>query len=84
MVKVLYFSTMRESVGKSEETIALPSEVVSVSDLIAFLTRQSPAHARAFASLPTIKIAADCRYVDKDASVRHVREIAFFPPVTGG
>ena len=84
MVKVLYFSKMRALIGRSEEDVALPRGVRCVADLIGVLVRQSPEHARAFATIKPLYVAVDCQYAEQDDSVVGAREIAFFPAVSGG
>lgn len=84
MVRILYFAWVRDAVGVSEETVTLPASVESVDDLIAFLVRRSDDHGRAFADPLRLRVAVDLKMVTFDASVAGAREVAFFPPVTGG
>ena len=75
---------MRQIIGKAEETIAIPADVTTVSGLIDFLKGQDDAYASAFADPRIIRAAIDQAHAPLDASIRGAREIAFFPPVTGG
>lgn len=84
MIIVLYFASVKEKVGLSEEKIDPPSHVTTVSGLIDWLASRSPRHADAFASRATIKSAVDHAHVPHSASIVGAGEIAFFPPVTGG
>ena len=59
-------------------------DVKTVSDFIAWLKTQSPAHAEAFADTGQIRVALDQVHVPFDTAIGDAREIAFFPPVTGG
>ncbi len=84
MATILYFAWVRDAVGKGEEVVDIPDHVATVGDLAAFLSARSEGHARAFADLERLRAAVDLAMVGFDASVVGTREIAFFPPVTGG
>ncbi len=84
MMTVLYFASVKEKVGLSQEQVEPPANVATVSDLMDWLAARSPRHADAFASRSMIKSAVDQTHVPSSASVRTAREVAFFPPVTGG
>jgi molybdopterin synthase sulfur carrier subunit len=83
-MKVLYFAWLRERVGRAEETVEPPAEVVTVADLARWLAAQDEAHAHAFENPAVVRAALDRRHVKPDAPIAGVREIAFFPPMTGG
>ena len=83
-VAVCYFASVRERVGVAREEIMLPAEVVTVADLIAYLKGRSEAHGRAFASPQFIRAALDQVHAKPEARLGSAREVAFFPPVTGG
>jgi molybdopterin synthase sulfur carrier subunit len=83
-MKVLYFAWLRERVGRAEETVEPPAEVVTVADLARWLAGQDEAHAHAFENPAVVRAALDRRHVKPDAPIAGVREIAFFPPMTGG
>lgn len=83
-MKVLYFAWVRERVGKAEETIDPPASVRTVSDLMQWLVTRGEEYANAFASSRTIRAAIDHSHVKSDAAIAGAREIAFFPPMTGG
>jgi molybdopterin synthase sulfur carrier subunit len=83
-MKVLYFAWVRERVGKAEETIDPPANVRTVSDLMQWLVARGEEYANAFASPRTIRTAIDRSHVQSDAVITGAREIAFFPPMTGG
>ena len=84
MTKLLYFARMRQIIGKGEEDLAIPGDVKTVSMLIDFLKGRDEAYASAFADLRIIRAAIDQAHAPLDASIAGAREIAFFPPVTGG
>jgi molybdopterin synthase sulfur carrier subunit len=83
-VKVRYFAWVRERVGKTEEEIEPPSSVVTVSDLIAWLTERGEGYAYAFENPKVIRAAIDKVHVRAETKIAGVGEIAFFPPMTGG
>jgi molybdopterin synthase sulfur carrier subunit len=83
-MKVKYFAWVRERIGKTEEIIAPPATVATVGELIAWLSRRGEAYAYAFEKPRVIRAAIDHIHVKKDAAIAGAREIAFFPPMTGG
>jgi molybdopterin synthase sulfur carrier subunit len=84
-VKLLYFAWVRERVGLAEEHVELPGDVATVADLICWLKRRGPGYEAAFERAETVRAAVDRVHVRRrDAPVTGAREIAFFPPVTGG
>jgi molybdopterin synthase sulfur carrier subunit len=83
-VKLLYFAWVRERVGKPEEEIEVPAEVATVGDLMAWLSRRGDDYAHAFENPKVIRTAIDHAHVKAEAAIAGAREIAFFPPMTGG
>jgi len=83
-MKVLYFAWVRERIGKAEEIIEPPAAVRTVGDLIGWLTARGDEYAYAFERPKVIRAAIDHTHVRPDAVISGAREIAFFPPMTGG
>ena len=84
-VKLKYFAWVREKVGRAEEDVTLPASIATVEDLISWQRSRGPEYADAFAAgQRVVRAAIDQTHVKPDASVASAREIAFFPPVTGG
>jgi sulfur-carrier protein len=83
-MKAVYFAWVRERIGKDEEVIDPPAEVVTVVDLIAWMSRRGEGYAYAFEKPKVIRVAIDRAHVGPDAKIAGAREIAFFPPMTGG
>src|SRR5712691_4386938 len=83
-VKLLYFAWVRERVGKPEEDIEPPTEIATVADLMTWLSRRGEEYAHAFENPKVIRAAIDRTHVRGDAAIFGAREIAFFPPMTGG
>ncbi len=84
MTTILYFAWVRERIGVEAERIELPAEAKTVADLAAWLITRGPGYGEAFADMGRIRAAVDQRFASMDAPVAGAREIAFFPPVTGG
>jgi molybdopterin synthase sulfur carrier subunit len=83
-MKILYFARIRQIAGRSAEEVEVPPTVVTVADLIAFLSARDDAVAAALAERRTLRAAVDQVHAGLDATVAGAREVAFFPPVTGG
>jgi molybdopterin synthase sulfur carrier subunit len=83
-MKVLYFAWVRERIGKAEETVEPPAAVRTVGDLIGWLTTRGDEYAYAFEAPKVIRAAIDHTHVRPDTAIAGAREIAFFPPMTGG
>ncbi|GAA0734296.1 molybdopterin converting factor subunit 1 [Sphingomonas japonica] len=84
VVTMLYFAWVREAIGRGEEQVALPPDVDTAAALIDWLAQRSAGHATAFADRSRLRIAIDQVMVEPDAPIGGAREIAIFPPVTGG
>ncbi len=82
MIDVLYFAWLRERIGTNRETVA--SDAATVAELIAELVDKSEGHALAFADLTSLRVAVDQEMTGFDAPLKGAREVAFFPPMTGG
>jgi molybdopterin synthase sulfur carrier subunit len=83
-VKIRYFAWVRERVGKADEEFDVPASVVTVADLIVWLSGRGEEYAHAFANPKIIRAAIDKAHVRPDTTIKNAREIAFFPPMTGG
>lgn len=83
-MKLMYFAWVRERIGKAEETIDPPATVSTVGDLISWLSSRGEEYAHAFETPKVIRAAIDHTHVRPDTAIAGAREIAFFPPMTGG
>jgi molybdopterin synthase sulfur carrier subunit len=83
-MKVKYFAWVRERIGISEEIIEPPAGVRTVDDLIGWLSKRGETYAYAFEKPKVIRAAIDHTHVKPDTMISGAREIAFFPPMTGG
>lgn len=83
-MKLLYFAWLRERIGVGSEDVTPPEGVETVSALIEWLKTREPRYEHAFAQTAAIRVAIDQEQADFDASIVGAREVALFPPVTGG
>lgn len=83
-VTLRYFAWVREKTGRAEERVTLPPHIQTVADLLSWLSTRGPEFKDAFQKPGVIRAAIDQRHVKADAAIAGAREIAFFPPVTGG
>ena len=84
MTKLVYFAWVRERVGKPEEEVELPPEVTTVADLVGWLKERGEEYAYAFENEGVVRAAIDHAHVRPNAPLAGAREVAFFPPMTGG
>ncbi|UWQ14839.1 molybdopterin converting factor subunit 1 [Aliiroseovarius sp. M344] len=82
MVEVMYFAWVRERIGEPREKIETKAK--TVGELVDELRAREPRYAAAFADLSALRVALDQELSDFDAPLKGVREVAFFPPMTGG
>jgi molybdopterin synthase sulfur carrier subunit len=83
-VKLLYFASVRQKIGLSEEDFALPAGVANVAQLMDALAKRGPGYEEAFRDPKRLRCAVNQNHVPFSAPVREGDEVAFFPPVTGG
>ena len=84
LITIVYFAWVREMVGTSSEDVTLPGEVATVADLVPFLAARSEGHAAAMEHAGTIRFAIDQEAAEPSDRIAGAREIAVFPPMTGG
>ena len=83
-MKILYFAWLHQRVGCAEEQVDLPPQVDTIAKLIDWLKTRDETYLAAFADLRVVRAAINQTVVPLDAPLTGAREIAFFPPVTGG
>lgn len=79
---ILYFAWLRERIGVPSERIEF--EAATVAELVADLRTREPRYAAAFADMAAVRVAVDQELSSLEAPLAGVREVAFFPPMTGG
>jgi sulfur-carrier protein len=82
MIEVLYFAWVRERIGQPRERVE--TQAATVGDLVAELRVREDRYAAAFADVSALRVAVDQRLADFSAPLKGAREVAFFPPMTGG
>ena len=83
-MKALYFAWVRERVGAAEEELDPPATVKTVGDLVAWLRGRGEGYAQAFDKPAAVRAALDRVHARSDAPITGAKEVAFFPPMTGG
>jgi len=81
-MEIMYFAWVRERIGLPKETVN--TEAATVTELVAELVAREDRYAAAFADVSALRVALDQELSDFDAPLAGVREVAFFPPMTGG
>ncbi|MBL1436020.1 MAG: molybdopterin converting factor subunit 1 [Rhodobacteraceae bacterium] len=81
-MQVLYFAWMRERIGVPKEEVETDAE--TVAELVDELKAREPRYAAAFADMASVRVAVDQELTELSASIKGAREVAFFPPMTGG
>ncbi|WP_292286786.1 molybdopterin converting factor subunit 1 [Marivita sp.] len=79
---VLYFAWVRERIGLPKEKVT--TDAATVAELVAELRAREERYDLAFSDPAALRVAVDQELTDFDASIRNAREVAFFPPMTGG
>lgn len=82
MIDVVYFAWVRERIGLPRERVETPA--ATVRDLVTELSAREERYAAAFADISALRVALDQELSEFDAPLAGVREVAFFPPMTGG
>jgi molybdopterin synthase sulfur carrier subunit len=84
MTRLLYFAWVKDKTGVASEDVDLPDNINTVADVIAWLKTRGSQYENAFAQSEAIRTAIDQTHARIDAPIAGAKEIAFFPPVTGG
>ena len=82
MITLLYFAWVRERIGLPKETVE--TTATTVKELVEELRARDERYAVAFSDLASLRVAIDQDLVDFDATLTGAKEVAFFPPMTGG
>lgn len=83
-IKILYFSWIRERVGLDDEMVHLPQSVQTVGQLLDWLKGRNQQFEAAFEVPEIVRVALDQEHADHSDAIGSPREIAIFPPMTGG
>ena len=83
-MKLVYFAWVRERIGLAEEEVEPPEGTRTIAELAAWLKTRGEGYAYAFENEQVVRAAVDHVHVKPDAPFAGAREVAFFPPMTGG
>ena len=83
VLKILYFASLRETLGQGSEQLELPPGVTDVASLLCFLVARGDQW-QALATVRNVRCAVNQEMARLDSPIRAGDEVAFFPPVTGG
>ncbi|MFC4292689.1 MoaD/ThiS family protein [Sphingorhabdus arenilitoris] len=83
-MRLVYFASVREAMGRDGEDFDPPAHVNSIDDCLTFLAQQGAEYAAAFAQREKLRFALDQQMAKHDAPIGTATELAIFPPVTGG
>ncbi len=83
-VRLVYFAWVRERIGLSDERVRLPEGIRTAGEMIAWLSERGDNYAYALEAPSTIRVAVDQLHIEQDEALGAAREIALFPPMTGG
>ncbi|MBN9252959.1 MAG: molybdopterin converting factor subunit 1 [Mesorhizobium sp. 61-13] len=83
-MRLIYFAWVRERIGKPQEDVELPGDVETVADLLRWLRSRGEEYENALQYPDVIRVAIDQEHVDHRQKLGAAREIALFPPMTGG
>ncbi len=83
-IQLLYFAQLRERFGQAGESLDLPADVLTVTDLISHLASRGGVWQEEFARAAALRVALNHEMVQADCALIDAAEVAFFRPVTGG
>jgi sulfur-carrier protein len=83
-LKLVYFAWVRERVGRTDEEVDVPAGATTIADLVRWLKGRGEEYAYAFEDETVVRAAIDHAHVKPEAPLAGAREVAFFPPMTGG
>jgi molybdopterin synthase sulfur carrier subunit len=83
-MNILYFSWIKDKLGKTKENITIDQNIISVSELITFLESKDEKYKEVFKDISSIRVSINMETASMDDPISINDEIAFFPPMTGG
>ena len=83
-MKLVYFAWVRERIGVAHEEVTPPESVITVRDLLEWLTSRGEQYAEALKFPDAIRVAINQEHARHDEPIAGAREIGLFPPMTGG
>ena len=83
-MNILYFSWIKDKLGKTKENITIDENISSVAELITFLKSKDEAYKEVFKDISSIRVSINMETANMEDPISNNDEIAFFPPMTGG
>ncbi|GAB0115040.1 molybdopterin converting factor subunit 1 [Acidisoma sp. C75] len=83
-IELLYFASVRERIGRSQERLALPPDIRTLGALLGHLRARGEGYAEALAEGARVRCAINQEFAEADAALAEGDEVALFPPITGG
>ena len=84
MLRIHYFASVREAMGRADEQLEMPSGIATVAGLITYLRSADPDFDRMCADHEQVLVAVNQAVAGQDSAISEEDEIAFFPPMSGG
>ncbi len=81
---ILYFASLRETLGREAESLEVPVTVTTAGELRAWLSLRDASFGQALAGNRALRMAINKRLAQPESALVEGAEVAFFPPVTGG
>ena len=83
-MKILYFSWIKDKIGKTHEDIEIKDNIKTIDDLIVYLMKSNESYEEVFKDTSSIKVSINMETADFKDQINNNDEVAFFPPMTGG
>jgi sulfur-carrier protein len=83
-LKILYFASLRETLGRESESLEVPGAVTTAGELRAWLGQRDAKFGQALSANRALRMAINKRLAQHETALVEGAEVAFFPPVTGG
>ena len=83
-MRLIYFAWVRERIGKPQEDVELPADIATVADLLRWLKARGEGYEQALQYPEVIRVAIDHEHVGHGEHLEGAKEVALFPPMTGG
>ena len=83
-MKILYFSWIKDKIGKTHEDIQIKDNIKTIDDLIAYLKKNNESYEEVFKDTSSIKVSINMETANFKDQINNNDEVAFFPPMTGG
>ena len=83
-MKILYFSWIKDKIGKTHEDVQIKDNIKTIDDLIAYLKKSNESYEKVFKDTSSIKVSINMETANFKDQINNNDEVAFFPPMTGG